>query len=127
MVLELGESLIINEKNILIGMNAIWNVFMKLGMVPVTDAFFQYPLMARFRERTLKYSCQPLSSTSGIIRFIKKPGDIITKGQKIAHVYNAFGKQIETISALADGIVIGHTDNALAFPGSPVMAFGIFE
>jgi uncharacterized protein len=126
-VLELGESFIINEKNILIGMNAIWNILMKLEMVTVNVDFYKYPLPVEARNKTLQYSSLPLSSTSGIIRFIRKPGEIITKGQKIARVYNAFGKQIETISALADGIIIGHADNALAFPGSPVMAFGIFK
>lgn len=126
-VLELGESFIINEKNILIGINAIWNILMKLGMVPENTDYYQYPLLTQIGNKMLLYSSLPLSSTSGIIRFIKKPGEIVKKGQKIARVYNAFGKQIENISALADGIIIGHTDNALAFPGSPVMAFGIFR
>ncbi|MBN1159484.1 MAG: succinylglutamate desuccinylase/aspartoacylase family protein [Bacteroidales bacterium] len=127
MVLELGESLIINEKNITIGINAIWNVLMKLEMVPALDEYYQYPLLLEFRNTTLRYSSLPLSSTSGVIRFLKKPGDIIIRGQKIARVYNAFGKQIETIAALEGGIVIGHTDSAMAFPGSPVMAFGVFK
>lgn len=126
-LLELGESFIINEKNIIIGINAIWNMLMKLGMVSDDNGYYQYPLLTRFRDISLKYSCLPLSSTSGIVRFIKKPGEIVTKGQKIARVYNAFGKQMETLYALADGIVIGHADSSLAFPGSPVMAFGIFK
>jgi predicted deacylase len=127
LVLELGESFIINERNILIGLNAIWNILMKLEMVPDNADYYQYPLPVQVRNKTLRYSCLPLSSTSGIIRFIRKPGEIVVRGQKIARVYNAFGKQTETISALSDGIVIGHADNALAFPGSPVMAFGTFE
>ncbi len=126
-VLELGESFIINEKNIVIGINAIWNILMKLKMVPCNTDFYQYPLPDTFRNTILKYFCLPLSSTSGIVRFIKKPGEIVNKGQKIARIYNAFGKQTETLYALADGIVIGHADNSLAFPGSPVMAFGIFK
>jgi uncharacterized protein len=126
-VLELGESFIINEKNIIIGINAIWNILMKLGMVLDNDDYYQYPLDSQVSDKILSYSCLPLSSTSGIIRFLKKPGEIITKGQKIASVYNAFGQQIESINALANGIIIGHADNALAFPGSPVMAFGIFK
>lgn len=126
-VLELGESLIINEKNIVVGINAIWNILMKLKMVPDSESHYQYPLLNQFKNVTLRYSCLPLSSTSGIVRFIKKPGDIVVKGQKIARVYNAFGKQIETISTLENGIIIGHTDNALAFPGSPVMAFGVLQ
>ncbi|MBW6457902.1 MAG: succinylglutamate desuccinylase/aspartoacylase family protein [FCB group bacterium] len=126
LVLELGESYIINEKNIEIGIKAIWNILRDMDMVADDGFTYRFPLPEQVRNKMLKYSPLPLSSTSGIIRFLRKPGDIVKKGQKIAKVYNAFGKQIETISARADGIIIGHTDSALAFPGSPVMAFGLF-
>ncbi|MCB0278787.1 MAG: hypothetical protein KDD94_04750, partial [Calditrichaeota bacterium] len=75
--------------------------------------------------KVLKYSCYPLSSTSGIVRFLKRPGELISKGQRIAKVYNAFGKQVETVTSIHNGIVIGHADQALAFPGSAIMAFGV--
>jgi uncharacterized protein len=126
LVLELGESYIINEKNIEIGMKAIWNILTDMGMVANDGFTYRFPLPEQVRNKILRYSPLPLSSTSGIVRFLRKPGDLVEKGQKIAKVYNAFGKQIETISAQADGIIIGHTDSALAFPGSPVMAFGLF-
>lgn len=124
MVLELGESYIINEKNIEVGINAIWNILTKMEMVRGNGQFYYYPLPDPVKNKILTYSSLPLSSTSGIVRFLKRPGEMVAKGQKIARVYNAFGKQTETIFSLADGIIIGHTDNALAFPGSPVMAFG---
>jgi hypothetical protein len=73
----------------------------------------------------LNYSHQPLSSTSGIIRFLVKPGDIIQKGQPICKIYNTFGKQQETINALHNGIIIGSSDSSVAFPGVPIVAFGI--
>ncbi len=126
-VLELGESYIINEKNIIIGMHAIWNILMKLGMVRDDMEVYQYPILTRLKDIPLKYSSLPLSSSSGIVRFLKRPGDIVFKGQKIARIYNAFGKQTETLCAVADGIIIGHADTSLAFPGSPVMAFGNFN
>jgi predicted deacylase len=126
LVLELGESFIINEKNIEIGFRAIWNILMSLGMVPGDEEIFRYPIPTEIGDRILKYSCTPLSSTSGIVRFMKRPGEIVRKGQKIAKIYNAFGKQIETLTALADGIIIGHADSSLAYPGSPIMAFGTY-
>mgnify|MGYP001061996979 CR=1 FL=1 len=126
LVLELGEAYIINEKNIEIGLKAIWNILRDMGMVADDGFTYRFPLPEQVRDKILKYSPLPLSSTSGIVRFLRKPGDIVKKGQKIAKVYNAFGKQIEIISAQSDGIIIGHTDSALAFPGSPVMAFGLF-
>lgn len=124
LVLEMGESMTINEKNVEIGLQALWNILRNQGMVDDEDPLYQYPLPEKVRDKTLVYSCLPLSSTSGIIRFVRKPGELVVKGQKIAKVYNAFGKQIETIAALADGIVIGYSDSALSFPGSAVMAYG---
>ena len=124
LVLEMGESLTINEKNIEIGLNALWNILRTLEMVEDEGPFYQYPLPRRVQNKTLVYSCLPLSSTSGIIRFLRTPGEMVSKGQKIARVYNAFGKQIEIINALADGIVIGYSDSALSFPGSAIMAYG---
>lgn len=124
LVLEMGESMTINEKNVEIGLQVLWNILRNQGMVDDEGPLYQYPLPEKVRDKTLVYSCLPLSSTSGIIRFVRKPGELVVKGQKIAKVYNAFGKQIETIAALADGIVIGYSDSALSFPGSAVMAYG---
>ncbi|MCA6075140.1 succinylglutamate desuccinylase/aspartoacylase family protein [Fulvivirga sedimenti] len=124
-VLELGESFIINEKNIEIGIRSIWNILEHLKMVENTEAPYRYPSLEHLPDHPLQYSALPLSSSSGIVRFLKKPGDLVSKGAKLAKVCNAFGKQVELITALSDGIVLGHTDNALAYPGSPVMAFGL--
>ena len=125
LVLELGESYVINERNIEIGMNAIWNILAKMGMISMDHDYYQFPLPTKSGDKVLLYSNLPLSSTSGIVRFFKKPGEMVSKGQKIAKVCNAYGKQIEIIYAKADGIIIGQTDTALTFPGSPVMAFGL--
>ena len=38
-----------------------------------------------------------------------------------------FSKLQETMQAMEDGIVLGHTDTSVAFPGKPIMAFGINE
>lgn len=124
LVLEMGESMTINEKNIEIGLQALWNILRNQEMVDDEGPLYQYPLPEEVQDKTLIYSCLPLSSTSGIIRFVRKPGEMVVKGQKIASVFNAFGKKIETISALQDGIVIGYSDSALSFPGSAVMAYG---
>ncbi len=127
LVLELGESFIINEQNIEVGINAIWNILVNLEMVAKQNDLYQFPISPEYLENTLLYSCLPLSSTSGIVRFFKNPGDKVKRGQKIAKVSNAYGKQVEIIYAIANGIIIGQTDTALAFPGSPVMAFGILQ
>ncbi|MFH1173442.1 MAG: hypothetical protein V1692_02845, partial [bacterium] len=77
------------------------------------------------RGRILKYSHKPLCSTSGIIRFIVKPGDVVKVGQPLAKVYNVLGKPQETLLALEDGILLGHSDSSVSLPGLSVVAFGI--
>jgi len=126
-VLELGESYVINEQNILIGMNAIWNMLSHLDMVIKEDTGYTYPLPDQAISKPLIYSSLPYSSTSGIIRFTKKPGELVQQGQLIAKIFNAYGKQIETIRALKDGLIIAQSDTALAFPGSPIFASGHFQ
>ncbi|MGD2035845.1 MAG: succinylglutamate desuccinylase/aspartoacylase family protein [Bacteroidales bacterium] len=125
LTLELGESYVINENNIEIGIRAILNILVQMKMVETTDQQFFYSLPEDIRGKILYYSAKPLSSTSGIIRFLKKPGDPFSKGQKVAKIFNAFGKLVETIQAEENGIIIGLTDNAISFPGTPVMASAV--
>jgi hypothetical protein len=40
-------------------------------------------------------------------------------------VFNAFGRLQETLAAPADAIVLGKSDSSVAYPGAPVMAFGL--
>jgi len=62
-----------------------------------------------------------------MIRFLARPGDVVRKGQPLAKIVNAFGRHMETVTALDDALVLGHTDSSAAFPGMPIMAFGIAE
>lgn len=121
---ELGESYTVNERNIETGCNVIWNILNDLEMVEGRYNPFQYNIPKIYIERILTYSPHPFASHSGIIRFLKQVGNLVKKGQRIAQIHNAFGKRIETIKALNDGIILGITDYALSYPGAPIMAFG---
>jgi len=125
LTLELGESYTINEKNIETGCQVIWNILNAFSMIEGKPNIINQYIPLKYRHKILKYSPYPYSSRSGIIRFLKQPGDIVKRGQKIAHIHNAFGKRIETIKALDEGIILGKADYALSYPGAPVMAFGI--
>jgi predicted deacylase len=127
LTLELGESLIINERNVAYGTAAIMSILIDMGMVDESMRIPQHPVPEAVRNQILTYSSNPLCSTSGIIRFSKKPGEVVHRGDRLARVYNAFGKLNETITAVHDGIILGHNDYAVAYPGSPVMAFGLFN
>jgi predicted deacylase len=125
LTVELGEAYVVNERNVEFGVRAIWNCLAGLAMVDADAEPFRYPAPERFRGRFLTYYGDLVSSTSGIIRFRIKPGDVIAARQPVARIYNAFGKLLETISVPHAGIVLGHSDSSVAYPGVPVAAFGL--
>jgi predicted deacylase len=125
LTIELGESYVVNEKNVEYGVKSILSILDHLGMIKVADEIFSFQLPNEIMKKPLKFSFGPVSSASGIIRFLAKPGDIVKSGQVVAKIYNTFGKLQDTIRCANDGVVLGHSDSSVAFPGAPVMAFGI--
>ena len=125
LTIELGESYVVNEKNVEYGVRSILGILAYLGMMEAPDEPFIFQVPAEVMNRLLKFSSHPVSSASGIIRFLAKPGDVLKKGHAVARIYNAFGKLQDTILCSADGIVLGHSDSSVAFPGAPLMAFGV--
>lgn len=127
LTLELGEAHVVNEINIRYGVSAVWNLLLHLGMVEreTVEPATEYPVPPDLRGRFLTYTDQPVSPTSGIIRFAVNPGDRVQPGQPLAKIYNAFGKLLETIRASQAAVVLGHSDSSVAFPGEPMLAFGV--
>jgi predicted deacylase len=125
LTLELGESYAVNERDVECGVKAIVNILAWLGMLDNPDGPTVFDVPDSLRGKILRLSTEPVSPTSGITRFMAKPHDMVKKGQVVAKVYNAFGKLQDTILALEDGIVLGHSDSSVAFPGAPIMAFGM--
>jgi predicted deacylase len=117
---------VVSEANVTHGLETIWNILAQLGMIAPRDKPFQYPLPPEYGQgQLLKYSDKPYGSKSGIIRFLAKAGDVVKTGQPLAKIVNAFGRRQETIGAIEDALVLGHSDSSAAFPGMPIMAFGI--
>ncbi len=129
--LEMGESYVINEKNITVGVNAVTDLLMHMGILdPTLKPLFRdkgYDLPAIVSGRVLDYRQHPYSSSSGIIRFLARPGDLVSPEKPVARIYNAFGKLVETMRPACAGLVLGHADSSMAYPGMPVMAFGCFN
>lgn len=124
LAIELGESYAVNEKDVEHGFKAIWNILSEVGMVKPAEEPLKVIISEKVKNKILTYSQQQVSLTSGIIRFLVKPGEIVQKGKPLARIYNAFGKLLETVKAVEEGIVLGYADSAVALPGSPIMAFG---
>jgi len=125
LTIELGESYVVNEKNVQFGVKSILAILAYLEMIKDLSEEFNFQLPEIAKGKVLNFSSLPVSSASGIIRFLAHPGDLVKKGQPVAKIYNAFGKLLDTILSLNDGIVLGHSDSSVAFPGAPVMAFAI--
>ncbi len=123
--LELGEAHVVNEENVRHGIHAVWNVLTSLEMTPPDESPVVYPLPEEFRGRILSYYDHLLSSASGVVRFAVSPGDVIAPGRPVARIYNAFGKLLETIVSPHRGVVLGHSDSSVAFPGVTVAAMGV--
>ncbi len=122
---ELGESYVVNESNVEYGVRSILGILGYLGVMESPAEPFVVDVPGVVRGHILRLSDKPVSSTSGIIRFIARAGDMVRKGQPVARIFNTFGKLQDTILALDDGIVLGHSDSSVAFPGAPIMAFGL--
>ena len=122
---ELGESFVVNETNVEFGVRSVFNVLRHLGMVPETVTQFEFPLPSPVPHTPLTYSQTPASSTSGIVRFLVRPGMAVKQGQPVAKIVNALGKLQETVCARHDAVVLGLTDSSVAYPGAPIMAFGV--
>jgi predicted deacylase len=126
LTLELGEPYVINEINVSAGVEAIWSVITSMHMCePPATQLRATSLQENCSTNIFHYFDQPYSTASGIIRFLAQPGESIKVGQPFAKITNAFGKHQETLSAMRNGIILGHTDSSVVFPGMPIMAFGI--
>ncbi|MCX6745148.1 MAG: succinylglutamate desuccinylase/aspartoacylase family protein [Candidatus Parcubacteria bacterium] len=118
-------SSIAKEKDVADGVKAIWDLLTSLNMVQLIKQDFNYKQPDIFKNRILKYSHQPDASTSGIVVYVAKPGDLVKKGQPVAKIYNVFGKVQETLCAQKDSLLLGHSDFSVAFPGADLVSFGI--
>ena len=127
LTLEVGGAYLVKEEHVAEGVKSVFNLLSYLGLVSPVKEKFAYPLPESLKGKVLRYSHRPLCSKSGIIRFMIKPGQIVKPGQPIARVYNVFGKLVETLTAVSEALVLGHSDSAVALPGRPVVAFGLIK
>jgi len=115
LTLELSGAYVVEELNVEAGVKAIWGFLASLGMVKSVQNknsnVFRLPKF--LKGRIFRYEHLSASS-SGIVRFLAKPGDIVKKNQPVARVYNVFGKIQETLKAKHQAVVLGHADYSVA-------------
>ncbi len=122
--LELGQSYIVNEKNVKIGLNSLINILSFFNVLNSDPITLNYIKSKKIRKKLLFYTDQPRSTKTGIIRFKVEAGDFVRKNQIIAEIFDVFGKKIETIKAKDKGIILGNNDNSVSMPGTSIIAMG---
>lgn len=113
---EAGEALRFDEKSIRIGVKGIINVLKELEMLPKTVS-----KKKRFKLPVISRSSQWIrSSESGIIRTVKKLGDIVKENEIIAYVDEPLDDETFEIKASFDGVIIGKSEIPLIQEGDAV-------
>lgn len=118
LTIEAGGSFSVVEESVAAGTCAVESMLLALEMIESDDVDMQ----ANSGTRALRYTDQPLCTTSGLVRFLVEPGQEIRKGQQLATVYSAFGSREEILLAGSDGYVLGLEDHARVLPGRAVIA-----
>lgn len=125
--LELGQSYIVNEKNVEIGVNSLINILSFFNMLNSDNTPLNYIKGKKLRKKILYYTDEPRSTKTGIIRFKAEAGEYVPKNHTIAEIFDVFGKKIETIKSKEKGIILGNNDNSVSMPGTSIIAMGALK
>lgn len=122
---EVGGFQKIFEDDVELGVAAVFNVLSGLGMVDAGPRALGD--WGKLSGHVLSYCNSPRSKSSGILRFLAKPGDTMKKGQEFATVSNSFGEVVEILKAEKPGIILGLVDRAVTYSGNEVIALAYKE
>lgn len=64
------------------------------------------------------------SDHGGILELFVEPGDLVEKGQALGTIFDPYGRQVDTVQADAQGIVLGVCTTPLVHPGMAVVHIG---
>lgn len=118
---EAGEALRFDELSIRAGVRGILNVMRSLGMLAKRRTRQQdEPFVAR-------QSGWVRSTDSGFISYKKTLGELVEKGDVLAHIQDPFGRVLDTISSNAKGIIIGRQNIPLAQEGEALFHIAYFS
>lgn len=111
---EAGEADRFDPQAIEAGTAGVLRVLGHRGLAPEAQA----PTAAVWLSRSTRWL---RASRSGILHLTVALGDEVTRGQKVAMIYDPFGKRLGTISARVDGLIIGHTQRPLVNRGDAIL------
>jgi predicted deacylase len=121
--MELGPDQRVHERFVKLGVSAIINIMVEMGMIKISDfKEFKFEIPNEIENQILNYDYTCQASKSGVIRYVAKPGQYIKKGELLCRIYNPFGRLEETVIAKKDVYILGHNDISIANPGTALYA-----
>lgn len=115
---EAGEPMRFDEHAIEVGREGILRVLEHLGMRPYDGP----PPEAASIE--LGKGSWVRAKRAGILRFFKKMGDHVTKGDHLGAIEDILGNRSLRVKAHCDGVIIGMTANPLVYQGDAIIHIG---
>lgn len=121
-VYEAGEALRFDEVSIRAGVKGVISTMRELEMLPKLKGarkIFE-PIVARS-------STWVRASKSGILRSVKSLGEKVDKDEVMGIISDPFGEEEETVTASAEGIIIGRTNIPLVNEGEALFHIARFK
>ena len=119
--IELGGPLLVKERFVEVGLNAVKNILAHLEMIPATKPKWVYPhkmpLEGLYETVWKQYS----ADYSGIVEYKVQPGTTAKKGQPLARIKNLFDQTLQVIKANEEAVVISYADQSVCFPGTELL------
>lgn len=116
--LELGGPLLVKERFVDIGLNAIKNVLSHLNMLKksLPQWIYPYKLSLEGIYEMIWYRYTP--DYTGIVEYKVQPGDIVKKGEVLARIKNLFDKTLQLIKVTEESVIISYADQSICYPGT---------
>jgi predicted deacylase len=114
LLFEGGEADRFDPSAIAAGTNGVLRVLAAAGMVESAPK-------AKTQTKWSRKSVWMRASNSGMLQLSVRLGDEVAKGERIATIYDPFGKRLGAVSSRSTGVVVGHTQRPLVNRGDAIV------
>lgn len=102
------------------GVTGVRNMLISLGMLQGVVCRSRRPLIFK-RTKWIR------ADRGGLVELIANPGQFVREGQLLAHFHTPFGREVDSVVAPFDCIIIGATTIPTLYPGDPIYNVGRVE
>lgn len=102
------------------GVAGVRNVLITLGMIPGVVCRTRAPFIFR-RTKWIR------ADRGGLVELTVEPGQFLRTGEPMAFMHTPFGREVDSVVAPFDCIVIGATTIPTLYPGDPIFNLGRVE